>query len=83
MACSVNFLASLDVWTLGTIEDKNRQKGGVHESGTAEEQCSKHWVFSLPAVFRVEEPNAGVNAQTKTAFSIWVCFKTFFNSEIG
>ena len=79
IACFVDFLSSLYIWSFWTVKYEYRQKGCPHQSCTSKEESTKDWVFSFFAIFCMEKPDTCVNSQTKPATSIRIGLKPFFN----
>lgn len=82
MACTVNLLPSLQVWSLRSVKYKKRQERRMHQSGTAKEQCSQHGIFALSPIFCVKEPNTGIDAKSKATFPVWVGLKPVFHRKV-
>jgi hypothetical protein len=82
MTCTVDLFPSLHVWSLRSVKYKKRQESRVHQSGTSEEQRSQNRVLALTPIFCVEEPDTGINSESKAAFPVWIGFKTVFHCEV-
>lgn len=60
-------LSPLYIGSLGTIEDEEREEGGMHETATAEEEGAEFGVLAFPTVGGVKEPDRGINANAESA----------------
>jgi len=58
--------ATLDLGALGAVEDKEREKGSVHEAGATKKQGSQFGIFAFSSVSGMKKPDGGIDSNAET-----------------
>jgi len=66
MLFSRDSLATLDLGALGAVEDKEREKGSVHEAGATKKQGSQFGIFAFSSVSGMKKPDGGIDSNAET-----------------
>ena len=82
MILAADSLATLDLWSLRSIEYEEWEEGCAHESCAFEEQCSQLRVLAFTSVRCMVEPDAGVYADAETAHAVGVSFEAIYDGEV-
>jgi hypothetical protein len=75
-------LATLDLGALGAVEDKEREKGSVHETGATKKQGPQLGILALSPVGGMKEPDGGIDSDAKTPEIGRVQLESIDDSEV-